>query len=249
MQNSFTCALAGAFKLLQETGVEFNVLAVVNELTARHAGTIYNYFRSLGLRHMQFIPCVEADPQTHVPYPFSVGPEAYADFLCELFDTWLADPATANPAATTAQEAGDCVSIRLFDGLLQKELCGNSGLCYLDGDCGTCPVVEYNGDVYPCDFFVQPEQKLGNICATPLERIVMRSKARRFRSSRHKLPQECDDCEWRTLCRGGCLKDRQRISGGFDVPTYFCRTYKRFLAHAAGPIKRLAARLRKAQTV
>jgi len=219
-----------ALRMMQEAGVEFNVLAVVNALTARHAKTIYTYFRDLGLRHMQFIPCIESDPKTFRPLPFSVTPEAYADFLCELFDLWL-------------PEAKEGVSIRLFDGLLSRELCGNSNLCYLDGPCGYAPVIEHNGDVYPCDFFVDPDWKLGNVVATPLEKIMRRAKARRFRGARFKLPEACADCAWRTLCRGGCLKDRRRISGGFDSPGWYCETYKRFLPHGADAIRKLAAEI------
>ena len=220
-----------SLRLMQENHVEFNVLAVVTELTAGHAGEIYGYFRELGMMHMQFIPCVETDPKTGDPAPFSVGPEAYGKFLCELFDAWL-------------PEAKQCVSIRLFDGLLRRELSGNSGLCYLDGNCGYAPVVEHNGDVYPCDFFVQPEWKLGNIMTTPWAKLMERRRARLFRAARFRLPEPCSDCEWASLCRGGCLKDRQRIGGSFDVPTYFCTAYKRFFSHAAEPLRKLAAEVR-----
>ena len=219
-----------ALRMMQKTGVEFNVLAVVNALTAKHAKTIYTCFRELGLRHMQFIPCLESAPETFRPLPFSVTPEAYADFLCELCDLWL-------------PEAKEGISIRLFDGLLARELCGNSNLCYLDGVCGQAPVIEHDGDIYPCDFFVDPEWKLGNILATPLERIMTRAKARRFRAARFRLPEACAACRWRALCRGGCLKDRRRITGGFDAPGAYCETYKRFLPHACEVIHKLAGAL------
>ena len=219
------------FHLLREQQVEFNVLAVVTSLTAGHAKEVYRYFRDLGLMHMQFIPCVETDQHTGEVADFSVGPGAYGDFLCELFDAWL-------------PEAKECVSIRLFDGLLRRELQGNTGLCYLDGNCGHCPVVEHNGDVYPCDFFVQPEWKLGNITSSPVEKLLDRSRARAFRKARLKMPEACSDCEWAQLCRGGCLKDRRRISGRFDVPTYFCEAYRRLFAHASEPLKKLAADVR-----
>jgi uncharacterized protein len=222
-----------ALRLMQEERVEFNTLTVVNELTARHAKTIYAYLRDLGMRHMQFIPCIETAPRTRAPRPFSVTPEAYADFLCALWDCWKA-------------ECLDGVSIRLFDGLMSKELTGRSGLCYLDGACGVCPVVEHNGDVYPCDFFVRPEWKLGNVLRTPFEKLAARGRARRFRGARHKLPAACAGCPWAELCRGGCLKDRERLAGGFDAPTFFCETYKRFFAHARDDVTSLAARLRAA---
>jgi serine-type anaerobic sulfatase-maturating enzyme len=221
-----------AFKLMQQSQVEFNTLTVVNELTAKHAKTLYGYFLELGMKHMQFIPCIETDSRTLEPHPFSVTPEAYADFLCELFDCWKKD-------------VFDCVSIRMFDGILNKELTGCTNLCYLDGTCGECPVIEYNGDVYPCDFFVEPEQKLGNILKTPLDKIVTRAKARQFRAGRFKLPGDCEGCEWVNLCRGGCMKDRERIGGSFDVPTWFCETYKRFFPYVHDEIKSIAHKVRE----
>jgi uncharacterized protein len=221
-----------AFHRMRAAGVEFNVLAVVNAHTASHAKDIYAYFRDLGMRFMQFIPCIETDPETFRPHPFSVTPEAYGDFLCELFEAWL-------------PEAMDGISIRLFDGLLRKALTGNSGLCYLDGACGECPVIEHNGDVYPCDFFVQPEQKLGNVMQTPLEKLILRGRARRFRSARHNLPEACAACAWKDFCRGGCLKDRQRIAGDFAAPSWFCETYRRFFPHALPRVEALAARVRE----
>jgi len=216
-----------ALRFLREAGVEHNVLAVVTDLTARHAGRIYRHFRELGLAHMQFIPCLESGEGRGTAAPFSVSPEAYADFLCELFDLWL-------------PEARNGVSIRLFDALLLRERTGRSGLCELDGDCAGYLVIEHNGDAFPCDFFVREEMRLGNIARTSPEKLRERAPARKLRGARHRLPEACGQCEWRELCRGGCLKDRERLAGRLDAPTYFCRTWQRFLPHAAEPIRNLA---------
>jgi len=37
------------------------------------------------------------------------------------------------------------------------------GNCTMHEACDSYVVVEYNGDVYPCDFFVEKEWKIGNI--------------------------------------------------------------------------------------
>jgi len=219
-------------KLMRECGVEFNILTVVSEANVGCAKELYRYFRDLGVMHMQFIPCIETDTKTLRPVPFSVSSGAFGDFLCELFDAWL-------------PEAMDCVSIRTFDGLLRAELTGNSGLCAFETTCGQCPVVEYNGDVYPCDFFVQPEWRMGNVLTMPFEKLVQRKSTREFRRAKHKLPDDCAACRWKDLCKGGCLKDRQRISGNFDAVSYFCESYKRLFEHAAQPLKELARKARE----
>jgi len=224
-RGSHAAALRSA-ALMSEHGVEFNILAVVNDRTAREARRIYTDFRERGMLYLQFIPCVESGPDG-APMPFSVTPEAYGDFLCELFDLWY-------PEAKTG------VSERLFDALLSRAVLGNSGLCYLDHGCGNYFVIEYNGDVYPCDFFVEEEWRLGNVRTTSFEALYDRGRARTFRAWRHRLPEACAACRWRDLCRGGCLKDRARLGGRYDHPTYFCAAYQRLFAHAEERIRELA---------
>lgn len=223
-----------AMQLLRAHGAEFNVLAVVNDRTARHAKRIYAHFRELGLTHMQFIPCVESAPGG-APEPFSVRPEAYGEFLCELFDQWL-------------PEARQGVSERLFDALLCRAVTGASGLCTFDAGCGTYLVIEHNGDAYPCDFFVDEGWRLGNALASGFEELMERGRMRAFRAHRQRLPAACAECPWRDLCRGGCLKDRARL-GRYDAPTYLCAAWKRFLPHAMPAITALAAELQPPRTL
>jgi uncharacterized protein len=219
-----------AVRLLKDQSVEFNVLSVVTDRSAPQASRIYSYLRGLGVRHLQYIPCLEADPSGRAA-AFSVRPEAYADFLCQTFDLWL-------------PEAKEGASVRLFDALLKHALTGETGLCDFGGQCATYLVVERNGDAYPCDFFVAPEWRLGNVRTTPLPKLLDRSPARRLRQARRRLPDECASCEWRTLCAGGCLKDRSRLTARLDVPTFFCTANKRFLAHAVPRIRQLECSLR-----
>ncbi|MCF7889924.1 SPASM domain-containing protein [Candidatus Bipolaricaulota bacterium] len=43
-------------------------------------------------------------------------------------------------------------------------------MCKIDARCGSYLVVEHNGDIYPCDFFVVEDQKLGNLNERSLRR-------------------------------------------------------------------------------
>jgi uncharacterized protein len=45
--------------LLEEYGVEHNVLCVINAINSRHPMEVYRFFRDLGLEWIQFIPLVE----------------------------------------------------------------------------------------------------------------------------------------------------------------------------------------------
>ncbi|MCP4727978.1 MAG: radical SAM protein, partial [bacterium] len=49
-------------KMLLENGVEVNALSVINDYSAGFPEEIYDFHKSEGLSFMQFIPCVEPDP-------------------------------------------------------------------------------------------------------------------------------------------------------------------------------------------
>ena len=55
------------------------------------------------------------------------------------------------------------VSVRNIDAALSYATFGRAEQCRFAGRCDGHVVVERNGDVYPCDFFVTKETLLGNI--------------------------------------------------------------------------------------
>ncbi len=214
-------------RLLRDHHVEFNILAVVNRLTADHAVEIYDYFLAQGYDYLQFIPCVEIDPATGQLAEFSVGAEQFGDFLCALFDRWY------NGGAPQA-------SIRDFEAILAVYLRQEAPLCCYQRECGSYLVVEYNGDVYPCDFMVREDWRLGNIAQTPLDALFESDAARRFAAAKADPRSECAVCAWAPLCRQGC--PRFLLNEGRHRH-YLCRAYQRFFAHSHERFLKLRERI------
>jgi uncharacterized protein len=104
-------------------------------------------------------------------------------------------------------------------------------------------VVEYNGDVYPCDFFVEKDWKLGNIMVDSWPEIARRQRRFSFASKKALPHPECDACEWQPICRGGCPKMRRAPNGRFEDLDYFCAAYKMIYARCLGPLKKDVDRL------
>ena len=229
---SFERALAGARACI-EHGVEVNVLAVVNRDSERRAREIYGFFRDEGFGHAQFIPCVEpaagagATGEERVA-PFSATPSGYGDFLLELLETWRAD--------------GEAISVRLFDSLTELAVTGESRYCVISPLCAQYLVVEASGDIYPCDFFVRQDLKVGNLMEMPLPEAFAHPKTREFGSARTIRPERCRSCRHWRICFGGCLKDRI-AAGGFERPGYFCEAMMRFLDHSWGYFQERGRRL------
>lgn len=211
-----------AAKLLLDQGVEVNVLTMVNDYSVQFPEETYAFHKMQGLNFMQFIPCVETDPQDPTRLaPFSASGENYGKFLCKLFDLWLDDFSGGSPTT----------SIRFFEALLLQYAGFPPGECTLLGECGNYLVIEHTGDVYTCDFFVEPKWRLGNLQESSLPALLNSAKQAAFGRLKANLPADCLDCQWRAQCRGGCTKDRLRdpMSGGRN---HFCQVYRLFFPYA-----------------
>lgn len=223
--------------ILLDNGVEVNALTVVNNYSVQYPEEIYTFHKQLGLTYMQFIPCIETDPTDQLQYaPFSVEPGTYGEFLCQLFDLWISDFVDGKPTT----------SIRYFDSLFYHYVDLEPPECTLNSFCGNYIVVEHNGDVYSCDFFVEPQWNLGNISEGKMIDMFNSEQQLRFGAEKANLPIICSQCNWLRYCRGGCTKDRihNQQAGGLN---YLCSAYQMFLEHADSRFKDLALVWQKEQ--
>ncbi|NOQ42814.1 MAG: anaerobic sulfatase maturase [Desulfuromusa sp.] len=217
-------------KLLQDVGVAVNSLSVVNDYSVRFPEEIYASHKQVGLNHMQFIPCVETDLKNlDSAASFSVSSEAYGTFLCQLFDLWLNDFVDGEPTTF----------VRLFDSMFYLYVGMDPPDCGLKQTCGDYLVVEHNGNVYPCDFFVDPEWRLGNVLEDDLITLLNGDAQFAFGCAKANLPDGCEICEWIQFCYGGCPKDRIRDPRDKGM-NHFCTAYKVFYQHADPHFRQLA---------
>lgn len=231
-QGSFKRVMEG-ISTLKEHKVEFNILAVVNDVTVHKPDETYSFFVENGFGYLQYIPVVEFDKETHRLTPHSVDANNYGDFLCRLFDLWY-------------NKGEPIVSIRMFDNILAVYAGLKPESCMFMERCGTYAVVEYNGDVYPCDFFVEPSMFLGNLMEVPLENIVHNRKMRHFSAQKRQKAtgNKCLECEWEFICHFGC--QHHRIDGKADQ---LCQSYAKFFQYSQERFKMLAKRLTSDQEV
>jgi len=226
-------------KVLLDTGVEVNALTVVNDYSVKFPEEIYKFHKSSGLNHMQFIPCVEPDPaDPNRAAPFSVSAEEYGRFLIVLFDLWMSDFVDGIPTTF----------IRLFDSIFFNYVELPPPLCILSHTCGDYVVIEHNGDVFSCDFFVEPDWKLGNIKKGNISDMLNSPRQDQFGRQKATRPKECDACQWLQYCWGGCIKDRmqdQQDKGS----NHFCQAYKQFYQHADSTLTQLAQKWKKQQNI
>lgn len=217
---SFEKTLNG-YLLLHRYGVYPEILCVVNSLNVKHPLPVYDFFKRLGAEYITFLPLVDRnDMDASVPAP------EFGLFLSAIFDQWV------------KYDIGS-VKIQIFEEALRTAFNQEHSLCIFRERCGGVPVIEYNGNFYPCDHFVENNMLLGNICEQSLVNLLNHPSQKAFGDKKlNTLPQYCLRCEVRTMCNGECPKNRFITSpDGEPGLNYLCEGYKYFFNHCKPFVK------------
>jgi len=220
------------WETLRKHGVFTSIVCVVHNLNVQRPLTVYRFFRQAGCRHLGFLPAVTQAPESATGVDrFTPSAEDYGAFLCKIFDEWV------------ERDAGR-IMVQTFEEAARPALGLEHSLCVFRETCGQIPVLEHNGDFFPCDHFVDRGHRLGNIRETPLGELLDSRAQRDFGAAkRDALPRCCRECETLALCNGGCPKYRFiRTPDGEPGLNYLCVGLKRFFLHSRAPLARLAAR-------
>ena len=227
------------WNLLRAAGVRCNILCTVHHANEHSPLAVYRYFRDeLGADFIQFIPIVERVNRDDLNAAEagwrdnqllyrqhgtcvtsrSVLPRAYGDFLVEIFNEWI-------------QRDVGSVFVQDFDSALGTFFTGST-VCVHAPECGSNVALEFNGDVYACDHWVEPDWLVANIHVTELSAVPNTRVMREFAKKKNTyLPQKCRDCSVRRFCNGGCPKDRfvgDSGESGHEQQNYLCEGYYHF---------------------
>jgi uncharacterized protein len=217
---------------LRQRSVAFNVLTVVGPHNVNRGTELVDFYRAERLEWVQFLPEMAFHAQRpNDPGRYAITPQQYGDFLCTVFDGWY-------------QDGHPDFHVRFFDDVLQGYLHQTPEICTMQAQCPPRLVVEVNGDLYPCDFYLDPSWKLGNARRMPLREALRSPVYNRFQALKPAVPQMCRTCPWWSVCRGGCPRNREGMGTAEAAPDYFCAAFQKFFAYADGRLRRLAERLR-----
>ncbi len=217
-------------ELFNKYKVEYNVLFVVNAYVARHASKIYNFFKRHNFKYLQFIPCLDPLNQQPGGNEFSLKPDRFTYFLKSLFDLWYEDTMK-----------GNMISIRYFDNLIGMFMGYRPEACGMSGQCQCQFVVEADGGVYPCDFYVTDEWLLGNIKDKGFDELRNSDAGKSFIEMSLPVDPKCKECRWFNLCRGGCRRDREPFVDKKAGLNYYCESYREFFDYAGERLRQVAA--------
>ena len=225
-----------SIELLRDAGVEWNALATVSHASEGRGVEVYEFLRDdAHATFIQFIPIVErvtdaeGTPVGHDVTSRAVSPAGYGQFLIDVFDAWV------------MRDVGE-VYVQDFDVALAAWAHEGHPVCVHAPTCGRALALEFNGDVYSCDHFVDPAHLLGNLAETPLGALVEGETQRAFGNAKAaELPTVCHECPAVYACNGGCPKDRfVAADGGGPDANYLCEGYLAFYRHVDRPMHVMA---------
>ncbi len=211
-----------SLRLMQREKVEFNVLCVLSKANVGKAKELYRFFTGLGVDNIQYIPLSEFD-ENGKPLPYTITAAEYGQFLCETFDLWWPQRRK--------------IRIRTFDNIAEALAGQKPGSCTMHETCDSYVVVEYNGDIYPCDFFVERDWRLGNIGIDSWTEIARKQRRYSFARKKTLAHPECEVCEWQAMCHGGCPKSRYAMNRRFEDLDYFCEAYRMMFRKTVPPLR------------
>ena len=197
-------------EFLKKHEVPYNVLSVVNNINVLEPILTYEEVKKHS-NYVQFIPCVD----TTNTLPYTINEEQWGEFLIPIFDYWL-----ANDTKT--------ISVRLFDSMISRLTGGMATTC---DDCNHCNhyfMVEYDGSVYPCDFFGEPEYLLGNVMTHSWSEVQKSALNVHFGKNKRNFAEKCKNCPVLNACWGDCPKNRDPHT----QLSLLCEGRKKFFMHA-----------------
>ncbi len=206
---------------LKKAGCDVNILCVVTKDVARHGARVYSALKRYG--YLQFIPCIDSFDGAG---EYGLNAALYGKFLHTVFQAYYQDFLQ-----------GKYVSERTFDNWVYMLRGLPPENCAMNGVCSCNLVVEGDGGVYPCDFYVLDAWHLGNIRKDAVADLMSVPRAAEFVQNSREVAEECKSCRYRALCRGGCRRDR------LDGKNRFCAAYCTFFDQHMNDLTDMARRV------
>jgi uncharacterized protein len=205
---------------LQDAGLLSGTLCVVNPAYAGDG--IYRYFRSLGIKRMNFLMPDASHDEKEALYG-KYGETPVADYLIPVFDDWY-------------REDDPDVSVRLFEDMISTLMGGNVLTDIISNTASNYAVIDTDGTIQANDAL--------KVCDEGVSETGLNVRENGFDDLAEGLPllhrvlhegvalcSQCRECPERDTCGGGYLPHRYSRAKGFDNPSIWCQDLLRIFSH------------------
>lgn len=181
--------------------IEYNVLCVLTNPLAKESQKVFQFIKEQKIQYIQFIPCLD-ELNVVKKNSYALTTKRFGNFYLNMFRFWMKELRNKH-----------YISIKLFDDLVNLVAFGTVSACGMLGNCQVQYVIEADGSVYPCDFYMLDEYRVGYIQENTLKEMFEQDIAYNFLCNKNSLKKECTSCPFWQICRGGCkrMKDAMYV--------------------------------------
>ena len=204
-----------------DAGIEIGVIAVPNQATLdTGAEKFYSYFvDEVGVNSFQVNTPFPGGEQNDTKRSLGLDVDQLGQFFADLTDVWL-------------ERGYGTVALGPIDELIKTFTDASGRLpCIWQANCADEFIsIDARGFVAQCDCWVTsyPEYFFGNIYETDnLTQMLAESRARRKFVERPAIiiPKDCIECDYLSLCHGGCPVRTFTFSGTMFEKDPYCHVY------------------------
>ncbi|MFC1451908.1 radical SAM protein [Verrucomicrobiota bacterium] len=214
-----------AIDLMRSRGKPPGVIAVLTRHSLPYLDEIYSFFKAEGLNFL-FNPLVHSGRAATQRFALGLSVEEESAAMCHLFDRWFDD------------HSGTFIRFENMMSLATAMFCGRGKACNMLRNCQeSFLAIDFHGTVLPCTEFTGTDMSYGNINTAPdLDGIL--SHPRRLQMlRRYSLLEECQECEYNSLCHGGCLHKAYTAGSALKRDPRECALNRTVFRHVAGRLR------------
>lgn len=180
-------------QVLKDYQVDFNILTVLTSYLSNYPNELFDFYLVNNFDYIQLIPCLPSF--NNVNDSFALKPKDFYHFYNTFFERWYHEFTNNHYISVTLFDN----LIPLFNGVLPQQ-CGYLGFC------SNQFVVEADGSVYPCDFYVLDQYCLGNILSDDIKSMMKSNIAYNFINEKKQICNLCQNCNYYLICKGQCKR-------------------------------------------
>lgn len=210
-------------RMLNNADISYNILTVLTHELSSKPEELFQFILKNQFEYVQLIPCLPSLKGDEPTDRFALKPHDFANFYKKFFDLWYEE-----------YQKGHYISVTLFDNVIPMYAGIHPEQCGMLGKCALQTVVEGNGNVYPCDFYVLDEYCCGNVKNDSIETMMHHNHARTFLNEKRRSCSQCTSCRFVNMCHGNC----RRLSVCYFDENY-CG-YQEFLEYSMMKMRRIA---------
>lgn len=200
------------FKKIKQRSLPLGLLCVVTKSNVGFGKEIFQFFSEIGADSYSLLPLIPVPSSFQIHTP--TNDELFSLFK-DTFDLWL-----------NSKHSFKC--IEPIDSMVRSILGEHPRLCTYASSCLKRMVaIAPTGEIVPCGSLVSDYFVLGNALQHSVFRAINTQRAKALRTSRAAAVKKwCNDCEYISICRGGCRENAFWSSQSYQGQYPYCDARK-----------------------